>query len=127
MDVWQELSVVWYGIFWATKIFLYAFDTILDLLTGYSVTMGSREERAQSQDYGKSAHLVTIVARGGFSTILDHEAHNFLWLHQCYLSPENILLDKNVVMYAMTTTHAYFTMTEEDLYNVEVRYSYLLQ
>ena len=122
MDIWQELSVVWYGFFWAAKISLYAVDIILDFLTGYSITMGSREERTQSQDYSHSAHLVKIVSRGGFSTILDHEAHNFLWLHQCYLHPENILLDKNVVMYAMTTTHAYFTIATEDLYDVEVRY-----
>ena len=123
-DVRQELCVVWYGFFWITKIFIYALDTILDFLTGYSITMGSREERSQSQDYNHSAHLVKIVARGGFSTILNHEAHNFLWLHQCYLHPENILLDKNVVMYAVTTTHAYFTISTEDLFNVEVRYSY---
>ena len=123
-DVRQELCVVWYGFFWATKIFIYALDTILDFLTGYSITMGSREERTQSQDYHHSAHLVKIVARGGYTTILNHEAHNFLWLHQCYLHPENILLDKNVVMYAITTTHAYFTISAEDLYNVEVSYVY---
>ena len=122
VDMWQELSVVWYGFFWVTKISLHALDIILDYLTGYSITMGSRAERLQSQDYSHSAHLVRIVSRGGFSTILDHEAHNFLWLHQCYLHPENILLDKNVVMYAMTKTHAYFTISTEDLYDVEVSY-----
>ena len=118
--MWQELSVVWYGIFWVTKISLYALDIVLDFLTGYSIMMGSRAERLQSQDYSHSAHLVRVVSRGGFSTILDHEAHNFLWLHQSYLHPENILLDKNVVMYAMTKTHAYFTISTEDLYDVEV-------
>ena len=125
-DMWQELSVVWYGLFWVTKLSLYALDIVLDFLTGYSITMGSKAERLQSQDYSHSAHLVSIVSRGGFSTILDHEAHNFLWLHQCYLHPENILLDKNAVMYAMTKTHAYFTISTEDLYNVEVSCSYSL-
>ena len=121
MDVRQELNVIWYGIFWVIKILLYTVDTTLDLLTGYSIRMGSRKERTESQEYHKSAHLVKIIARGGFSTILEHEAHNFLWLHQGYLNPEYILLKANVIMYAMTTTHAYFTICNENLYDVEVR------
>ena len=98
----------------------YAADTTLDLLTGFSIRMGSRKERTDSEEYHKSAHLVNIIARGGFSTIMEHEAHNFLWLHKCYLNPESILQKANVVMYAMTTTHAYFTICDENLYDVEV-------
>jgi hypothetical protein len=113
-------------VYWALcclKALIQVSDHFLDFLFGYSITKGTREERAKSQNYKNSAQLVTVLARAGHGPITDHKLNNFCWRHDQYVNPRFVLERDNVTMCGFTTTHAYFSVMhdDDDLYNVEER------
>ncbi len=111
-----------YWLFCVLKLCIRVLDFFMDLTFGYTITHGSRRERAAAANkYESSAQVVRVVARAGYCLVLNHELHNFCWAHEKYAHPEIVLGSDRILMFGFNETHAFFTVSREDLYDCEAR------
>ena len=109
------------------KVLLWLLDCLLDLVLGYTVTGGTREERRRAwMDHEHSAHLVRVVARGRRVEMQQFNLTNFLYVHEKYVSPRYILEHENVTLFSMDAKNAIFCVSEPevDVYDMR-RYTFL--
>ncbi len=105
-----------YWLLLVAKAVLWAVDVILDLLLGFTITGGTREERRKAWlHHEHSAHVVDVVWRAHYVQTMAHSGSNFLYVHDKYVSPRYILEKKNVTLFTMDATHVYFCVTDEDV------------
>ena len=98
-------------------------DIFLDLVFGHTIQYGSRDERKRSEnDYEHSAQVVNIIGRGAYSLNIEYQLHNFVWRHEEYKHPHYILEHDNITLMGLTTTHAFFCVTDQDfdIYDIKI-------
>lgn len=105
---------IFYWIMCTFRAFVTCIDLFLDLLFGYTIQYGSREERLQSKEYEHSAQVVSLMGRGTYSVILNHQLHNFVWRHERYVHPRYVLERDNITLMGVTSTHAFFCVSDPD-------------
>ena len=90
-------------------------DLVLDLLLGFTLTGGTREERLKAKEhYEQSAQLVSIWGRGAFSFVARHYPENYWYFHKAYVHPEEILRNEKATLQGVTNTHAFFCISRQD-------------
>ena len=95
-------------------------DIILDILFGFTITRGTRSERDMAKErYEHSAHVVDVWFCANWSTVFRHSPNNFLFTHNSYIHPREILKDDKITLQGVTETHAYFTVSRphKDVYD----------
>ncbi len=105
--------------FWlmvVVKCLLWFVEIFMDLILGYTITGGSREERRKAWlHHEHSAQLVNVLWKAHNLEVQNHTSWNFLYKHEKYVSPKYILEHKNVTLFTMDTTHAYFCVSDPDV------------
>ena len=95
------------------KYLVWAVDFLLDKLFGFTITHGTREDCRQAQEhYEHSAHVVDVWYRGNWSLVIKHTPNNFLYTHNSYVHPHEILKRDNVTLMGISETHACFSVSE---------------
>ncbi len=94
---------------------LFATDFFLDKLFGYTITAGTREERALSQQYEHSAQVATILGRGCYTHVMNQQLHHYALKHEKYVHPRYILEHDNITLQGVTPTHAFFCVSDPDV------------
>ena len=99
-------------------------DVFLNLLFGFTIQYGSRQERLGSLEYDRSAQVVNLMGRGAYSVGLAHQLHNFVWSHERYVHPRYVLEHDNITLMGITPSHAFFCVSEPDVdvYDMKVLY-----
>ena len=112
-------GILYYIIFWLLKTIVTIAERIIDLLTGWSLFHGSVEERKKSEIFGHSAHVMTVIAKGRYSSIVTHTDSHFFCQHKEYVNPIKILERKDIFMFGVTQAHAMFAVIDPtvNLYN----------
>ena len=105
---------IFYWIMCTFRGFVTIIDHVLDILFGYTIQHGSREERRKSKEYEHSAQVVSLMGRGAYSVVLNHQLHNFVWRHERYVHPKYVLEHDNITLMGVTPTHAFFCVSEPD-------------
>ena len=100
-------------------------DVFLNLLFGFTIQYGSRQERLGSLEYDRSAQVVNLMGRGAYSVGLAHQLHNFVWSHATYVHPRYILEHDNITLMGITPSHAFFCVSEPDVdvFDMKVLYT----
>ena len=98
-------------------------DVFLELLFGFTIQYGSRQERHRSLEYDHSAQVVNLMGRGAYSVGMAHQLHNFVWHHERYVHPRYVLEHDNITLMGITPSHAFFCVSEPDLdvYDMKVQ------
>ena len=114
---------IFYWIMCTFRAFVTLIDFILDSMFGYTIQHGTREERRQCKEYEHSAQVVSIMGRGAYSLIINHQLHNFVWRHESYVHPKHVLEYDNITLMGVTQTHAFFCVSEQnfDIYETKAR------
>ena len=105
-------------LYWAFCIFrslVSICDFFLDLLFGYTITRGTRVERERAKDYENSAQIATIMGRGSYTIVMNHQLHHYCLRHEKYVHPKYILEHDNVTLQGVTPTHAFFCVSDPDV------------
>jgi hypothetical protein len=120
----MEMGLLYWGFCWFRNS-VYAVDYFLDKLFGYTLTMGTRKERAMSEKYEYSAQLATIWGRGAYTIVENHQPNHFLLRHERYVHPNYILEHDNITLHGVTPTQAFFCVSDPsvNLYDTKVRQS----
>ncbi len=111
--------------FWAVSVanlLIAIFDVVVGTLFGRSYRHGTRSaKRLASEEYSCSAQLLSIEARGAYSTIHVIQPRNFVLKHERYVHPNYALEHDNVILMGHTPTHAFFSVSDENenFYDVE--------
>ena len=90
-------------------------DFFLDILLGYTIQYGTREERRRSEKYDNSAQVVNVMAKGTYSVLLIQQLYNFIWWHQKYVHPRYVLEHDNITLMGITPTHAFFCVSDPEV------------
>ena len=90
-------------------------DFFLDILLGYTIQYGTREERRRSEKYENSAQVVNVMAKGTYSVLLIQQLYNFIWWHQKYVHPRYVLEHDNITLMGITPTHAFFWVSDPEV------------
>ena len=72
---------------------------------------GTREEREKAKEYEHSAHIASIMGRGCYTLIMNHQLHNFALRHEEYVHPRYILESDNITLQGITDSHAFFCVS----------------
>ena len=98
----NEMGVLYWGLC-LLKMIIGVCDFFLDLFFGYTITKGTREERELARDYENSAQIASIMGRGSYTLVMNHQLHHFslrpdiLFLkHAC-----SILIQSSMCMYVV--------------------------
>lgn len=97
-------------------------DPLLDLFFGYSTKRGWRSEQESSHKYGSSAQVVKIWFRAHYSPATLHGPVNFLYTHQKYVHPREVLKSDNITLHGVNSTHAWFCVSPPniDVYDLKM-------
>ena len=98
----SELEFFGYFALQAFKKLLSIFDFLLDLLFGYKILSGSRQERIKAKDYSCSAQIVNVWGRVRFHALQATDLTNYLYTHEKYVHPNYILENDNVNLTSVT-------------------------
>ena len=77
----------------------------------YNLTKGTREERERAKEYENSAQIASIMGRGCYTLIMNHQLHNFALRHEQYVHPRYILESDNITLQGITDSHAFFCVS----------------
>ena len=115
---------IFYCIICAFRAALSLLDVFLDLLFGFTIQHGSRQERLGSLEYDHSAHVVHLLGRGTYNVGSAHQLHNFVWRHEAYVHPRYVLEHDNMTLMGITPTHAFFCVSDPDVdvYDIKVQF-----
>ena len=105
---------IFYWVICISRRALSVIDFFLDVLFGYTIQHGTREERKKSEEYESSAQVVNITARGTYSVLLITQLYNFVWRHERYVHPRYVLEHDNITLMGVTPTHAFFCVSDPD-------------
>ena len=72
----NEMGVLYWGLC-LLKMMVGVCDFFLDLLFGYTITKGTREEREMAREYENSAQIASIMGRGSYTLVMNHQLHHF--------------------------------------------------
>ena len=90
LKFWLVLSIKW-----CQKNII---DFLLDLTFGTSTRDGTRNERKKRLQYENSAQLVQIWTRGAYSAASLHSPTNFVYTHEKYCHPNEVLKSDNITL-----------------------------
>ena len=76
----NEMGLLYWGLC-LFKMAVGVCDFFLDLFLGYTVTGGTREERELAKEYEHSAQIASIVGRGSYTLVMNHQLHHFALRH----------------------------------------------
>ena len=110
----NEMGLLYWGLC-LFKMMVHICDFFLDRLFGYTITMGTREEREMAKDYEHSAQIASIMGRGSYTIVMNHQLHHYCLKHEQYVHPRYILENDNITLQGMTPTHAFFCVSEPDV------------
>ena len=105
-------------LYWAFSLFkgvVSICDFFLDNLIGYTITKGTRKEREKAKDYELSAQIATIMGRGSYTIVMNHQLHHYCLKHEKYVHPRYILEHDNITLQGMTPSHAFFCVSEPEV------------
>ena len=119
-------GVIAYWTLLALKQILTVLDLMLGFLFGWTIREGTKQQRMTSQDYEHSAHMVRVMARARYGSLIAPGEDNFLWRHDSYVNPRLILQKCNIFIFSLNTTHALFAVTDPNIniYNT-AKYSFM--
>ena len=105
-----------YFIYKLLEVILCATNAVVDLLFGYSLLLGTREERSSSKMYETSAQVVKVFFKHRESTTPG--GGQYLFLHHEYRHP-NFVLQDNVSLFRVANDVACFTVVPQqvDIYS----------
>ncbi len=100
------------------RLIFTATNKIIDILTGYSLFYGSREERRKAAtEYESSAQLARVVMRAAPAPLLMKDMSNFIVVHERYVHPEFVLNKSNVTPMGHTSDgRAFFAVTDPKIH-----------
>ena len=93
-------------------------DIFLDLLFGYTISYGSKEERLKSKQYEHSAHRVKVLGRGALSILHRTSLTNYFWKHEEYFHPRYILEHDSVTLQALNKDYALFCIKRDKNFDI---------
>ena len=73
-------------------------DFFLDKMFGYTITEGTREERALAAKYEHSAQIAHIMGRGCYTIVMNQQLHNYALKHERYVHPRHVLEHDNITL-----------------------------
>ena len=73
-------------------------DPILKAIFGYTTLHGYTKDQLLSTSYENSAQRVKILGRGAYSVGIAHFLENFLYKHENYLHPKEVLKSDNITL-----------------------------
>lgn len=115
-------------VFLAIRWVFMTLDWLIDLITGYSLHHGTREERERfKQSFEHGAHYVDIVGRFPFSPYLRTQPKWHLLRHHSYGNPRELMENDNITLKGVTPTHAWFVVSKEDVFEMNTPFSWITQ
>ena len=105
---------IFYWVICISRCALSFIDFFLDILFGYTIQYGTKEERKRAKEYENSAQVVKVMARGTYSVMLMQQLYNFVWRHEKYVHPRYVLEHDNITLMGVTPTHAFFCVSDSD-------------
>ena len=112
-----DISVI-YAIFFIVNIFLSDIDMVLDVVFGLSFKKGSKKERWNAKQGGRTAQVVRAWQVFTFDIFSKVYLSNFFYTHDKYVSPDIVLHDPKALLFAYTEEYVLFTYNETDLLDV---------
>ena len=95
------------------KVLVRVSDLITDLLFGWTIEHGTRDERTRSETtYESSAHVVDIVLKGRSNPAYVHGSHNYLYKHNRYADPSLVTSSPNVFLVGAGADEAVFAVCD---------------
>ena len=61
------------------KFFVRILDFVTDFLFSWTLTGGTKDDRVESEQYEKSAHVVDVILKGRSNPAYIHGSHNYLF------------------------------------------------
>jgi hypothetical protein len=80
-------------------------DTVLSLTIGYTTKHGWNSEKKNAGKFENSAQTVKIRFRAHYSCATLHGPINFLYAHQKYSSPNDVLGKDNITLMVIQTSN----------------------
>ena len=113
---------IFYLLMRALHFIIICIDVFLELICGFTIQYGSKQECNKSLVYDHSAQVVILMGRGAYSIGTPHQLHNFLWRHEKYVHPRYVLEHDNITLMGVTPSHAFFCVSDPDVdvYNMKV-------
>lgn len=91
-------------------------DKTLGLIFGYSTREGWHSDRwRKATKYESCAQVVKIWLRAHYSPATIHSPVNFLYTHQEYVHPQEVLAKDNITLQGVTASHAWFCVSLPDI------------
>ena len=114
---------IFYWVICLSRFAISVVDFLLDILFGFTIQYGTREEQRLSEGYENSAQVVNVMARGTYSVLLIQQLHNFVLYHKKYVHPRYVIEHENITLMGITPTHAFFCVSdpEVDVLDTQVR------
>ena len=106
---------IFYWVICLSRFAISVVDVFLDILFGYTIQYGTREERRRSEEYQNSAQVVNVMARGTYSVLLIQQLHNFVLYHKKYVHPRYVIEHDNITLMGITPTHAFFCVSDPEV------------
>ena len=72
----NEMGLLYWGLC-LFKMMVGICDFFLDLIFGYTITKGTREEQEMAREYENSAQIASIMGRGSYTLLMNHQLHHF--------------------------------------------------
>ncbi len=113
-------ATVEYWILCLIQALIAMLDFITDMFFGITMSGGSRKDREKAElVYEKSAHIVKIAWRAKHHPHTASKLHNFLCIHEEYVSPKYVLEHRNIMLLAVDREYALFSVLDpqEDLFD----------
>ena len=101
--------------FWTlqfVKHLIIVIDLLGDLVFSWSFTQGSKQERSLSERYQHSAHVVNVIAWARYGKIIAPGKSNFIWWHNSYINPNEILQKKSFFIFGADKDQAVFAVID---------------
>ena len=105
---------IFYWVICISRCALSVIDFFLDMLFGYTIQHGTREEQKRSEEYENSAHVVNVMARGTYSVLVIQQLYNFVCRHEKYVHPRYVLEHDNITLMGVTPTHVFFCVSDPE-------------
>ncbi len=101
------------------KSFLNGLDLILDVLFGFTIQRGSRQERQSAKsDYEKCGQILRILHRASYHEFALDTLKNFIYTHEAYVNPKIAIQNGGkITLMGFDSTHAIFVISDQDLEN----------
>ena len=107
-------------LFQLLRLLYLTIDKALDLTVGYSLVKGWRKDSNKAAScFEYSAHFVDIIGRFTYDAATGGYLHSFILKHHHYGNPQEILQDDHITIQGATSTHAWFCVSDEDVYDTK--------